>query len=331
MKIIVVLLAWLLVVLVLYLYTIKKTDDIKLEKRKTVLVNTVQEEYDKKCSYVFTKCREKQVSNFDSPEELEVLKIISASYGINDIEEAKKCYKLGKDIVESAEIEEEKRLIAELRARDYREFEDAEKRANIKGKDKYISYLEKLYQDALKTAELAGEKPDDEPEEENIKSKKASLNEVSLAYSTVSAYKLAINKHKDAIENFHKRICDETNIEEKFKHLEFSNLSTIFLKSKNIRVAGFVKVDEELTLLGSKALLDGSLKISILDPDQNVIGYGYYSTGSFDSKGALIEAGFAKYEKRFSAICIIDDYEKVSEEIEYTYKIEPVNMWLIEC
>lgn len=331
MTIIVVLIAWLLVIVALYSYTSKKSVQIDIEKKKEVLNNTVQEEYEKKCKFIFIKCREKSVSSFDTPEELEVLKIIANSYGINDIEEAKKCYELGKPIVENAEFEEQKQMLNELRQRDLREFEDAENRAKIKGKEKYISYLEKLYRDALKTAVLAGEKIE-EPEEPDTKLKKEDFSaSVSEAYSTVSAYKLALNKHKAAIDNFHQKICDETNIEEKFSHLEFSELKCLVLKSKNVRVSGFVKLKENLQLLGTDALLDGSIKISILDEDNNELGFGYYSTGSFDAKGALIQSGFTLYEKRFSAICIINDYDKISEDVEYKFKIEPVNMWLIEC
>lgn len=330
MTIIVVLIAWLLVIIALYCYTSKKSVQIDIEKKKEILDNTVQEEYEKKCKFVFIKCREKSVSSFDTPEELEVLKIIAGSYGITDIEEAKKCYEVGKPLVENAEIEEQKQILNELRQRDLKEFEDAENRAKIKGKEKYISYLEKLYRDALKTAQLAGEKID-EPVETDTKPKKEDLSSVSEAYSTVSAYKLALNKHKEAIDNFHQKICDESNIEEKFSHLEFSELKCLVLKSKNVRVSGFVRLKENLQLLGTDALLDGSIKVIILDKDDNELGFGYYSTGSFDAKGALIQSGFTLYEKRFSAICIINDYDKISEDIEYKFKIEPVNMWLIEC
>lgn len=330
MKIIVVLIAWLLVIIALYFYTSRKSTEIDIEKKKEILENTVQEEYEKKCKFVFIKCREKLVSSFDTPEKLEVLKIIASSYGIDNIEEAKKCYEIGKPLVENAEIEEQKQMLNELRQRDQREFEDAENRAQIKGKEKYISYLEKLYRDALKTAELAGEKIEESEEENKFKKEDFSAS-VSEAYSTVSAYKLALNKHKAAIDNFHQKICDESNIEEKFSHLEFSDLKCLVLKSKNVRVSGFVRLKENLQLLGTDALLDGSIKVSILDQNNNELGFGYYSTGSFDAKGALIQSGFTENEKRFSAICIIKDYEKISEDIEYKFKIEPVNMWLIEC
>lgn len=335
MNIIIVLILWIIFIAGLYFYLNKTSTTIDIEKKKEVLDNTVQEEYEKKCKFVFIKCREKNLSSFDTPEKLEILKIIAGSYGIDDIEEAKKCYEIGKPLVENAEMEEEKKMLNELRRKDQNEFEDAEKRANIKGKEKYISYLEKLYQEALKTAKLAGEKIDedeDEEQEQDVKAKKDELSSsVSEAYSTVSAYKLALNNHKAAIDKFHQKICDDSNIEEKFSHLEFSNLKCLVLKSRNIRVSGFVRLKEKLQLLGTDALLDGSIKITIIDPEGNELGFEYYSTGSFDAKGALIQSGFTEYEKRFSAICIINDYEKVSEAIEYTFKIEPVNMWLIEC
>ena len=48
MTIIVVLIAWLLVIIALYCYTSKKSVQIDIEKKKEILDNTVQEEYEKK-------------------------------------------------------------------------------------------------------------------------------------------------------------------------------------------------------------------------------------------------------------------------------------------
>lgn len=307
---------------------IPKNKQKKKEKQKEVIEKTIEEEYDKKCMFVFIKCREKSISSFNTPEELEILKIIAGSYDITDIEEAKKCYNKGKSLVEDEEIHKENQIMDEMRKKEQIEFEENEKRAKIIGKEKYIPSLEKDYREALKKMKESNESKENKPLEEydNLEED----NQIGKVYSTVEAYNLAIRLKKEKIDEFNKKICDESNIDEKFKYLKFSNIKLLVLKSKNIRISGFVKIDEDMELLGADALLDGTIKITIIDSNGKEIGYGYYSTGTFKD-GFLIDSGFTKNEKRFSTICIINDYKEIKEDSEFTYKIEPVNMWLIEC
>lgn len=277
--------AYIIIASYLLFWILKKNKLINKNLQKKVLEKTIKEDYEKKCMFVFIKCREKSISTFDTPQELEILNIIASSYGIADIEEAKKCYYIGQTLVRNKEISNQNKIIDEIRKKDQKEFEENEKRAKIKGKDKY--------------------------------------------FSSISAYNSSMQHEYNSIDEFNKKICDESNIYEKFGYLKFSNVKYLILKSKNIRVSGFVKIDENIKLLGVDALLDGSLKISIIDSDENVIGYGYYSTGTFNY-GTLVDSGFTKHKKRFSTICIINDYAKINETSILKYRIEPVNMWLIE-
>lgn len=305
----------------LYFHLQEKT---KKKKQKKVAKKAVKTEYNKKCSFLFTKCREKDVSSFDTEEELEILKIIANSYGITDIEEAKKCYEIGKKLVEEKETEHENKVLYENRQKDKREFEDNEKKTKLVGKEKYMSTLERIYNNALKSVNLVDSSKSD------IINNEENNPELDQAYEAISTYNILMQKEVEKLDNFHKKICDTTNIEEKFKHLTFSNIKCLVLKSKNVRVSGVVRVDEDLQLLGYNALLDGSIKITILDSDDNELGFGYYSPGTYKD-GILVDSGFTKIGKRFSVVCIIKDYEKIDEETTYKYKIEPVNLWLIEC
>ncbi len=153
--------------------------------------------------------------------------------------------------------------------------------------------------------------------------------------SDAIAIKTKINSTKDsydaAIDSINNKLIDNTNISEKFAMLNFTNTSITVNDYNNIEVTVKckIKTDEPIELLGSKAVLDGSLKIEVRDSSRRLVGIGYYSAPGL-GKTDLSCAGFNNV-KEISALCFVEDYETIDKKDHFTCKISPVNMWIIEC
>lgn len=137
-----------------------------------------------------------------------------------------------------------------------------------------------------------------------------------------------LNMEKSIIDTINDKIYDESNLYEKFSLLEFSKLKVKVLKSQNLEVEGVVKAPTQLELLGSKAVLDGSIKVEVKNPKGEIIAVGYYAAPGFNETD-LSKVGFENV-KKFRTTCIVDDYSKIPQD-EYICNIVPINMWMIEC
>ena len=139
----------------------------------------------------------------------------------------------------------------------------------------------------------------------------------------------AMAEEKYQIDHVNEKLYDESNIDEKFKLLKFSPWSFRVLDSKNVEVKGKVEIPSKIKLLGSKAVLDGSLKIDVINSSGTIIGSGYYSAPGFDNTN-LECVGF-EYAGNISVLCIVDDYMSINTDDTFECKVSPVNLWLIEC
>ena len=148
------------------------------------------------------------------------------------------------------------------------------------------------------------------------------------AKKTQRELKPVLIMQKNLIDKINDKIYDESNLYEKFALLEFSKCKVTVLESQNLEVEGNIKVLKPLELLGSKAALDGSIKIEVNNAKGEIVAVGYYAAPGFDETN-LSKVGFENV-KTFRTTCIVDDYSKISQE-EYVCNIVPINMWLIEC
>lgn len=133
-------------------------------------------------------------------------------------------------------------------------------------------------------------------------------------------------------EKFSNALYDDSNIKEKFKLLNLSNVHYTVRDTGNFDVTFKCVLKEKIKLLNRDAILDGTLMISILDEDDNVVAIGYLN-GDFICKGDLYD--FSYYFKGFNTrnyevTCCLVDGVSYDENKKYFVKFSPVNLWFIE-
>ena len=86
----------------------------------------------------------------------------------------------------------------------------------------------------------------------------------------------------------------------------------------------------DVELVDSYALVDGTISVKILDSHKNVIAKGLYSAPGFDD-WKFKKIGFNSIS-RIRLTCITSDefMDDVNEKNEYNCAVEPVSLWLIE-
>lgn len=139
---------------------------------------------------------------------------------------------------------------------------------------------------------------------------------------------------KDYIED---KLFDDRFPEEKMKNLKISDIEYSITDGKNINVKAKY-TNNDITILNSPAILDGSLKIEIYNIKNCLIATGYYVAPGIEKfdlnyKGNdnfdLNFSGFST-EGKIDCICISDNYKKIDEDIEYRVEIKPYHLWIIE-
>lgn len=320
---------------------------------------------------IFKKCRQKGLSSFDTVEDQNALKIIAGTYGVSDLSKAKKYYKEGKKLVETEELEDQKKRLANKREQEQKKFDVAKEKAHIKGKKKYVSKLETDYMYGIKAMELgkslektvlhntryqakkqdwaiaggianglaggaAGlatameiQRRNAEAEVQAAQIRQQAQEQLIDLNDTMTSLSPAMAEEKFQIDRVNEKLYDESNTYEKFKLLKFSQWSIKVLDSKNVEIKGKVELTQKIELLGSKAVLDGSLKIDVINSSGNIIGSGYYSAPGFDNTN-LEEVGF-EYAGKISVLCIVDDYMAIKPDDAFECKVSPVSLWIIEC
>lgn len=134
---------------------------------------------------------------------------------------------------------------------------------------------------------------------------------------------------QEQIEYVDGKLCDETNMQEKFNLLRFSDWSIEVQESGTIDVTGKVEVIKDIELSGKKAILDGTLKIDVLNGYQDVVGSCYYFAPGYGVT-ALELVGF-EHVTSISVQCPKKGTMPIISKDVLTCKVSPVNMWTIEC
>jgi len=145
------------------------------------------------------------------------------------------------------------------------------------------------------------------------------------------------------------RLFCDTNVNEWFRGLEFSNILCRITEGKNFVIQGEIKCPASYTLLDRLCVLDGAVKILIRDKSKRVVAEGYFAApGSGNMK--LSEVGFYNgiiFQSLCQTIPPIDEddiyayfnidegdkysyLENINEGEMYTYEFEPYHLWLIE-
>jgi len=337
------------------------------EKMTRIETEKKQKEENQHALDFFNKCKQKGVLSVATTEEINSLNIIARSMGISNLEEAKQLFEKGKSVAADVEAE----AIKSQKQKEEETFQEEKAKAEIKGKDKYLSKIRKEAESHKKSAAAAEamgkiyvkESFSHQAQTQNwgvaggiaeaiagpaagvaaaldVQRKneqaKASAEKNRQACRNISNQMFNISfdeasKQRNAewkIKRIDEKIIDDSDVRGKFEILEFSNWHFELLETKNIRATSFVNVKEPVKLLGSKALLDGSIMIIVYDKTGKIVGSGYYSAPGFDETD-LSKIGFtSKSNLYISALCITDE---TIENTEGLYcEVMPVNMWTME-
>ena len=142
----------------------KKKQEIEEESRKKQLEREIIEqnkiEERKNAVYIYNKCYNKKVNDFEKPENIEALRVIASSFGVEDIEEAKRLYAMGEQITAKEKYDKEQEIIIKNRNKDYKRNAKDEEEARIVGKIKYTKRLEEDIKKGMAAIEMSkiGEK-----------------------------------------------------------------------------------------------------------------------------------------------------------------------------
>ena len=335
----------------------------------------------------YHQCTERGVTEVDSPEGLKGLKIIGAANGITNIEEAKKSFLLGKKYAEEPREErsiEERELSFGW---DVKKYNKEYGIAQIAGKLKYYGGKidtptgpydpDGLKKTALQMANYQAPKSDwaiagglasgiagpaagvvtaldvqsknaaAEAQAEEIRT--AGLN-LYVAASQMGHGKMSEDaKQRIELEsNLKKALVDETDPEEKMQALHFENWKIKLNESGSFYVTVTLSTTRPTMLLNSQAILDGSLRIEILDQNDQTIAEGYYCAPGYDmvslaqkNHTAVLEnltkkfyAGIGFPQKETISVLCIPKAPVFDSDIpikSYHCKVSPVHLWLIEC
>lgn len=124
----------------------QRENEIRRQEEKEKEQNRLQGNDPDLARQIYKKCKQKGLRSIDSENDISNLLIITRSLGISDREIAKKYFSFGKGLIDSDEESAAKK-------RELESHQENKRKAYIKGVDKYISDLDKQYQEALKDAE----------------------------------------------------------------------------------------------------------------------------------------------------------------------------------
>lgn len=365
----------------------KKIENILEEKRQRQIKQSLIEKEERKNRAemnIFNKCLENNVMNFDSKENCDALLLIASSYGIEDLEEAKKSFYNGKlkreEELKEKKLKNEEEKINKSRNSDKKIGDEDLKIANYKGKEKYTYSLKKDLEYGRKALELSGqaekiglsnmtakaqksdwvvwagmangiagpgaaiataydiEKKNREAEK-NIESVRESGRKLySEAKNIQNNLPAALKAEEEMIQYIEDRLFDDKKQDDKLTMLNISNITYEINDGYNFNVEFTYNVSDNIKLINSKAILDGSLLIKVLDSEDELVATGYYNADGirkFDlsysgaDKFDLNSTGF-KGKKKVSCKCISSNYKEVDKDIEYKVIIEPNYLWFIE-
>ena len=131
-------------------------------------------------------------------------------------------------------------------------------------------------------------------------------------------------------------LIDKSNVNSNFKLIDISNIKYELDEFNNFIVFLNCRTNHDFKILNKKAVLDGSLKIEVLDND-TVVAVGYLN-GKINTE-LVNELGYYTGNSRyhfygFNETCIITcipfDIMTIDSNKKYEIKISPINLWLME-
>ena len=357
---------WFLFLSILDLALIVFLDYINTAKQNKVLAGRQAEIQTEKMHnialQIYSKCEEKKIKSYEIDKRKNDFEIIARSFGIEGYEEARKYYNLGAQLHEQEKNAKQAQILLNNREKEYQIFEKSKNIALLKGREKYTAKLINNYNKKVehlqwssnfrREANSLGKQRDwavaggmaegiagsaaGVAVALDVQKKNNQSMELASAARGVSQ-RLAqgaavIEQELDVIRNqletLERKICDESNVQEKFSYLSFKEMECYITEGGNIRVTGQIMVKNDIRLFEEKAKLDGSLNVLVKNKAGEVIAEGYYSPPGFGVID-MNDVGFENHLRIYS-VCIVSDYSKKINVEECLVEIRPVNMWIIE-
>ncbi len=340
----------------------KKTKLQNIENEKKMAAQR-QQEFENNSLLIYKKCAEKKIHSIETDDELSGLKIIASNFGVNDIEKAKESFAIGKELFKK----ENQSKVIEARENDQKLFNSNYQQALISGKEKYTHKIKteianaKVMAGINKVSSISAKRCMNNQHEKDwaiaggiadgiagpaagiataIKvqndnaaarvKKEGYRSEYLDAQSKELKYQNKAKNKQYILDVLENKLCDENDIQKKFEMLSFSDFkaSDSYGGGKNITVGFNVSINGKIQIIDSDAVIDGSVKINVLDKTGNNIGCGYYCAPGFDETD-LNKVGFSNCDNP-KVLCIIDDYDKKYNLSDLSFSVEPVKLWYIE-
>lgn len=158
--------------------------------------------------------------------------------------------------------------------------------------------------------------------EENNRKLNREIREIKVKY------KMLIKKEEYKIEKINNLICDEENVTVKFKKLKFVTPEFSKTEVNNVNFKIVVNKKDEEKIISHNAIFDGSLRVSIKNDADDVIGTGVFNAPGKNS--SVMEKNVFKNETVLETICIIDEKYKDFDIEKLSYEITPIYLWTIQ-
>ena len=259
----------------------------------------------------------------------ETISIVGQKYGFYDIKQANDFYKKGenekrkKTIIlayKQEKIQKDNQL--ELYEKEQQKANEISEQRLKKGKEKYLTKLKKWLELIetqkrvainMRTISKCNEKKD------------LSITQSDIADDLEKRAKSEEAKVSRYLQLMDAVLIDEQNIEAKFKLLDISDICISLTEGQNLLVTMKLKCLSKPVILSKPAILDGTLKISILDTKNKNIATGFYVAAGYEEYNYQ-NAGF-KDEESIEIVCPIDLSVNTND---LKCKITPEALWFIE-
>ena len=140
-------------------------------------------------------------------------------------------------------------------------------------------------------------------------------------------------KIQSLLDSFQRKICDESEPEEKIKALSFDFPQMTLTKGGNIKLKTKAYLQKEFKVGASQMILDGSLKFFISDRNDKRIATGFFTPdfSGLNSSRLLQNTGFGcKMGDSTYIETICKTYNKIDSVDNVTCQIYPMFMWTNE-
>ena len=131
---------------------------------------------------------------------------------------------------------------------------------------------------------------------------------------------------RSTITEFQNLKIDNDNIESKFQMLTFKDFWYDVKTTGNIEVGCNVVLESNIP----DGILDGSVKLTVVNNENQPIAIGYYSAPFSEN---MNDIGFGTYQstiRYLSALCAPYSVNTVSPEDSLAIIVDPIHMWIIE-